>query len=120
MDVDRLFLRNTGAGMVFPVVFAQVKKRELSMKLTDYRKGIVGLLVFSAALLDPRISSACPICFGDPNSALTLGAKAGVFFLLGVVVVVLGAIVGVGIFWARRARLMEVQDILHGEANRPN
>ncbi len=44
---------------------------------------------------------------------MTLGAKAGVAFLLGVVVLVLAAIVGVGIFWAKRARLLEVQEILH-------
>jgi hypothetical protein len=77
-----------------------------------FRKIFPAILLFAACLI-PDISSACAVCFGDPSSPLTLGAKAGVFFLLGVVVLVLAAIVGVGIFWARRAKLLEVQEILH-------
>lgn len=77
-------------------------------------KKFAGLLL--AVILTPAISNGCAVCFGDPNSPLTLGAKAGVFFLLGVIVLVLGAIVGVGIFWARRARLLEVQNILHQDS----
>jgi hypothetical protein len=97
--------------MVFSMVFAQVERCELFM--------ILKKIVFAALLAFfciPQISNACAVCFGDPSSPLTLGAKAGVFFLLGVVVVVLGAIVGVGIFWARRARLLEVQQILHHDS----
>jgi len=44
---------------------------------------------------------------------MTHGAKVAVFFLLGVVGTVLGSIVGVAIFWVRRARLVNVQEILH-------
>lgn len=59
---------------------------------------------------------ACAVCFGDPNSHLTLGAFAGVAFLLGVLLAVLGGIFAVAIFWMRRARLVEVQSILHKDS----
>ena len=67
-------------------------------------------------LLFVRDLTACAVCFGDPRSPLTLGAKAGVFFLLGVVGFVLAAILAVTIFWMRRAKLVEVQNILHGQS----
>lgn len=49
---------------------------------------------------------ACSVCFGDPSSNLTKGALAGVFFLLVLVVGVLGGIAATGIVWARRAKKM--------------
>lgn len=61
---------------------------------------------------------ACAVCFGDPKSHLTLGALAGVAFLLGVLLVVLGGIFAVVIFWMRRARLVEVQAILHEDSGK--
>ena len=59
---------------------------------------------------------ACSVCFGDPNSPMTHGAKAGVFVLLGVVIVVLGGILGVTCYWIRRARLLQVQAAMRGES----
>ncbi len=47
---------------------------------------------------------ACPICFGDPNSAQVHGARVGVLFLLAVVTCVLTAIGLVARSWAIRAR----------------
>ncbi len=47
---------------------------------------------------------ACSVCFGDPNSQMTKGAMLGVFFLLGLVIFVLGAIASVAVTWSRRAR----------------
>jgi hypothetical protein len=61
---------------------------------------------------------ACAVCFGDPDSHLTLGALAGVAFLLGVLLAVLGGIFAVIIFWMRRARLVEVQAILHEDSGK--
>jgi hypothetical protein len=72
------------------------------------------------ALLLVKDLPACSVCFGDPKSPLTLGAKAGVFFLLGVVGVVLGGILAVTIFWMRRAKLVAVQNLLHHQAGSPN
>lgn len=50
---------------------------------------------------------ACSVCFGDPNSSMTKGAMMGVFFLLGVVVFVLGVIASVAVVWARRAKKLQ-------------
>jgi hypothetical protein len=50
-------------------------------------------------------ATACPICFGDPNSPLTKSAEMGVWFLLAVIVLVEA---GFGLFFLvylrRRAR----------------
>ena len=49
---------------------------------------------------------ACPVCFGDPSSAMTQSAKWGVLFLLVVVVCVLAGIATVAVVWARRGRAL--------------
>ena len=63
------------------------------------------LLTFGVILSGSEALLACAVCFGDPNSDMVKGANAGILILLGVVVTVLGAIVGVTLFWMRRARL---------------
>ena len=60
---------------------------------------VIGLVLFGA-----RLAEACPVCFGDPNAQMTKGAEQGVWFLLGVMLLVQ---VGFGIFFfylRRRAR----------------
>ncbi|MDE2999707.1 MAG: hypothetical protein OXU79_11580 [Gemmatimonadota bacterium] len=52
----------------------------------------------------PEMVQACAVCYGDPESDMAKGAAAGVLVLMGIVVSVLGGIVGVTIFWVRRAR----------------
>jgi hypothetical protein len=72
----------------------------------------------AVALVSLCLSSdlwACAVCFGDPKSPMVHGALAAVWFLLGVVSFLLCCILGVAIHWYRRARLVEVQNILHGE-----
>jgi len=67
------------------------------------------VLVAAALLLLPTLLSACPVCFGDPNSAMVKGTNNGIFFLLGVIGFVqvgLGAMF-VG-FW-RRARALRAR-----------
>ena len=59
------------------------------------------------ALMRTNPAFACAVCFGDPNSSLTKGAKAGVLVLLGVIVTLLSAIGYVIVFWSRRARAMQ-------------
>lgn len=59
------------------------------------------LLFFSSALSSP-LALACPVCFRDPNSPLNKGAQMGVFFLIGVVALVLIVILKVGLSWARK------------------
>ena len=50
---------------------------------------------------------ACAVCFGDPSSLSSKALMAGVFFLVGVVALVLGGIAFTGYTWARRAKKLE-------------
>ena len=67
----------------------------------------LAVLVGMAALLDAQSSQACSVCYGDPNSGMVQGAKAGVLVLLGVAGVVLAGLASVLIFWMRRAANLE-------------
>ncbi len=49
-------------------------------------------------------ASACAVCFGDPNSNMVQGAKAGVLFLAVVIYGVLFSMAGVAGLWAFKAR----------------
>jgi membrane protein implicated in regulation of membrane protease activity len=74
---------------------------------------LAGLLL--AAL--PGQALACSVCFGDPNSAMTKGALAGVLVLLAFIVFVLAAVASVAVFWAYRARMLQAaQESLEGMA----
>jgi hypothetical protein len=50
---------------------------------------------------------ACPVCWGDASSPLVDGAKAGVAFLLVVIVGLLVSIALIARSWARRARELD-------------
>ena len=71
------------------------------------------VVVAAIAIVIPAIASACPVCFGDPNSAMTKGTNNGVFFLLGVIGFVQ---VGLGAmfiaFWRRARSLRARRDAL--------
>ena len=73
------------------------------------------LLTCSIGMIVPDFVQACAVCFGDPSSPLTLGAKAGVLFMIGVLGVVLGGIFAAILFFIHRSRIVQVQSILHGE-----
>lgn len=89
------------------MVLKEIEERELFMKR---------FLAFVFVLSGSKSLWACAVCFGDPNSPMVNGAKMGVAFLLGVILLVLCAIVGVGFYWARRARLLRVEAALRGES----
>ncbi|MCE2438479.1 MAG: hypothetical protein J4F39_03520 [Candidatus Latescibacteria bacterium] len=67
------------------------------------RRVCIGAAAAIGVLL-PDMVRACAVCYGDPESDMAKGAAAGVLVLMGIVVSVLGGIVGVTIFWVRRAR----------------
>ena len=72
------------------------------------------LLALTAGLLAPAPASACAVCYGDPDSAMSQGMNNGILTLLAVV----GAVqVGfVALFWSfvRRARrLREHREQFH-------
>lgn len=61
-------------------------------------------VVVALVLLTANVADACSVCFGDPNAQMTKGAEQGVWFLLGIMVLVQ---IGFGIFFFhlhRRAR----------------
>jgi hypothetical protein len=62
------------------------------------------LLVVIVLILLPQIASACPVCYGDPNSPMAKGTSNAIVFLLSVVGFV--QIGFVALFWSfwRRAR----------------
>jgi hypothetical protein len=65
-------------------------------------------LVSMALLGAPKMALACPVCFGNPNSAQTKGAQAGVLALLLVTVAILASFAGFFfIYLRRRIRLFE-------------
>jgi hypothetical protein len=65
---------------------------------------LVGAILITLLLFGARSAEACAVCFGDPNAQMTKGAEQGVWFLLGVMLLVQ---LGFGIFFfylRRRAR----------------
>ena len=69
----------------------------------------LAILVCLAALLTAQPVLACSVCYGDPNSAMTHGAQAGVIVLLGVVGVVLTGLASMLLFWMRRTAKLDSQ-----------
>jgi hypothetical protein len=106
---DRIICWNGASGDLFPVVFKEIKKRELFMKC-------FWTALFLTILFVGQDVFACSVCFGDPNSPMTHAAKAGVAVLLGIVGLVLCGIFAVAIYWIKRARLLQVQAALRGES----
>ena len=63
----------------------------------------IGIALTTVALLaaaNPAL--ACPVCFGNPNSAQTKGAQAGILALLVVTVCMLAAFGGFFFVYLRR------------------
>jgi hypothetical protein len=65
--------------------------------------GVTALLFL--AMASPAL--ACPVCFGNPNSAMTKGTQAGILALLLVTVAMLGAFGGFFMYLRRRVRFFE-------------
>jgi ABC-type antimicrobial peptide transport system permease subunit len=59
-----------------------------------------------ALLLAAFSASACTACYGQSDSDMARGMNMGIYFLLAVLVVVLGSIAGFFVFIIRRAARM--------------
>jgi hypothetical protein len=71
-------------------------------------KAIRVVLNTVALLAIPRLVLACPVCFGNADSAQTRGTQAGIIALLAVTVTVLASIAGFFfIYLRRRIRMFE-------------
>jgi hypothetical protein len=63
----------------------------------------VRIMMTAVALLGvPALALACPVCFGNPSSAQTKGAQAGILALLIVTVLMLAAFGGFFFGYLRR------------------
>ena len=60
---------------------------------------IAALMVVAGA----PFAAACPVCFGDPDSAMAQSANTGILVLLGFVMFMLASIVTIGGCWIVRA-----------------
>ena len=86
------------------------------MRRSRLRSTLLVTTVWLVTAVPIETALACSVCFGDPNSDMTKGAKAGVLVLLGVVAVVLAAFGSLAIFWMRRAANLENLDAAAEEA----
>jgi len=72
---------------------------------------LAGLLV---ALTVAQAAIACPVCFGPADSAMTKGASAGIWVLLGVIgFVQLGFVALFVTFWKRARDLRKRKEQFH-------
>lgn len=52
---------------------------------------------------------ACPVCFGDSNEPMAIATNYGIWFMLGVVAMMLSAFATFFIYLMRRAKLVRDQ-----------
>lgn len=52
---------------------------------------------------------ACPVCFGDSNEPMAIATNYGIWFMLGVVALMLSAFATFFIYLMRRAKLLRDQ-----------
>jgi hypothetical protein len=70
------------------------------------RTTLLTLLLLAA----PRLALACPVCFGQNDSPLAKGVNMGIFFMLGIVSLMLSGFAGFFVYLSRRARLAAKQE----------
>jgi hypothetical protein len=69
------------------------------------------VMIAICMLLIPSILSACPVCYGAPNSPMTKSSNNAIMFLLGVVgFVQVGFIALFWSFWRRAKELRRRRD----------
>jgi hypothetical protein len=65
-------------------------------------------------LLVPSVLSACPVCYGAPNSPMTKSSNNAIMFLLGVIgFVQVGFIALFWTFWRRAKELRRRRESFH-------
>ena len=56
-------------------------------------------------LAAPQTGWACPVCFGDPNSAMSIGASWGILVMIGITAGVLGCFARFFLYLLKRSRM---------------
>ena len=79
---------------------------ELTMMKRSLRVVLMVMPVMTVALATPRLSWACPMCFGDPSSQMAIGASWGILLLFGVTAAVLSAFAGFFLYLMKRSRMV--------------
>ena len=64
-------------------------------------------------LMTPRLTWACPVCVGDPNSPMAIGASWGTLMLLGITAGMFSAVAGFFLYLMKRSR-MAIGDVAAG------
>ena len=82
----------------------------------DQQTGILTMrvsgLVSIGSLLFVKSAWACSVCFGNAGSKMSEGIFAALYFLLGLILLVLGGIVLTAFHWANRAKNLEAQSLV--------
>jgi hypothetical protein len=68
------------------------------------------ILLTLGAVAAPRAALACPVCFGDANSPLTIATNMGIIAMLVVVAGMIGAFATFFIYLNRRAKRVAAQE----------
>jgi hypothetical protein len=69
------------------------------------------VLIAIALVLTPAILSACPVCYGAPNSPMTKSSNNAIIFLLGVIgFVQIGFVAMFWSFWRRAKALRRLKE----------
>jgi hypothetical protein len=72
------------------------------------------VVIAIALLLAPAILSACPVCYGAPNSPMTKSSNNAIIFLLGVIgFVQVGFVAMFWTFWRRARELRRLRESFH-------
>ena len=67
--------------------------------------GVLGAVAAIAVCMIPTTTAACPVCYGDTNSAMASGVNAAILVLLGVTGSVLGLLSAVFLRIRKRMKL---------------
>ena len=73
------------------------------MNTTFRRVSLVGIMAASIVFIH-SVASACPNCYGDPDSSMTAGMNMAIVSLLGITGGVLAAFMAFFVFLRRRFR----------------
>jgi hypothetical protein len=57
-------------------------------------------------ILAPQVASACPVCYGNPDSQMTKASDNAILFLLGVIGFVQVGFIGLFVTFWRRSRAL--------------
>jgi hypothetical protein len=78
------------------------------------KRNIQFVVIAIAVSLLPSILSACPVCYGAPNSPMTKSSNNAIMFMLGVVgFVQVGFIALFWTFWRRAKELRRRRESFH-------